>query len=225
MVVQCGAAQPQVAASVEELSPQLVGTCSRFRVEPLPASTAPPAPQPSQQQQPPQPAGAAATTSAGSSTAQASTTTANGGSGIDITTAAATATAAPGSNSSILQPSTASQIPRPGVAKPLPVSATPAAAKTLMIFDGCPLPLGCTVLLWGSSAAELTKLKRTVKFGVLAAYHSGLECAFLAEELVLGTTALATPGAMGLRPLGAQGNCVHGRLCVRIGSAVAGDQL
>jgi hypothetical protein len=80
-------------------------------------------------------------------------------------------------------------------AKPAPVSATPAPAKTLMLFDGCPLPLGCTVLLWGASAAELTKLKRVVRFGVLAAYHQGLECSFLAEELALATAALATTGA------------------------------
>jgi 1-phosphatidylinositol-3-phosphate 5-kinase len=65
-----------------------------------------------------------------------------------------------------------------------------------MMFDGCPLPLGCTVLLWGASAAELTKLKRIVRFGVLAAYHQGLECSFLAEELALATAALATPGAL-----------------------------
>lgn len=63
-----------------------------------------------------------------------------------------------------------------------------------MVFDGCPLPLGCTVLLQGASAAELTKLKRVVKFGVLAAYHLGLEINFLSEELALTTAALAPPG-------------------------------
>lgn len=63
-----------------------------------------------------------------------------------------------------------------------------------MIFDGCPLPLGCTVLLWGASAAELTKLKRIVRFGVLTAYHQGLECSYLAEELALATAALSAPG-------------------------------
>jgi 1-phosphatidylinositol-3-phosphate 5-kinase len=64
-----------------------------------------------------------------------------------------------------------------------------------MLFDGCPLPLGCTVLLWGATAAELTKLKRIVRFGVLTAYHQGLECSFLAEELALATAALASTGA------------------------------
>eukprot|EP00878_Enallax_costatus_P033894 GHUV01037475.1.p1 GENE.GHUV01037475.1~~GHUV01037475.1.p1 ORF type:complete len:790 (+),score=270.19 GHUV01037475.1:181-2550(+) len=184
----------KVAASVEELSPQLVGTCSRFRVEPLPASNAPQTQQQQQQTQA-QPAATADSAAAGSTSAHGPTATANGGSGLDLTTMAATGTAAPGNNSSIssvLQPMNTPHLPRPGVAKPLPVSATPAAAKTLTIFDGCPLPLGCTVLLWGPSAAELTKLKRIVKFGVLAAYHSGLECAFLAEELALGTAALAT---------------------------------
>lgn len=84
--------------------------------------------------------------------------------------------------------------PRPGHARPTPVSATPAPPKTLMYFDGCGLPLGCTVLLQGASAAELTKVKRVVKFGVLAAYHLGLEVNFLAEELTLATAALASPG-------------------------------
>lgn len=81
---------------------------------------------------------------------------------------------------------------RPG--RPTPVSATPAPPKTLMCFDGCALPLGCTVLLRGASAAELTKVKRVVKFGVLAAYHLNLEVNFLSEELVLSTAALASPG-------------------------------
>jgi 1-phosphatidylinositol-3-phosphate 5-kinase len=63
-----------------------------------------------------------------------------------------------------------------------------------MVFDGCRMPLGCTVLLWGASASELTKLKRVVKFGVLAAYHLSLENTFLAEELALATTSLASAG-------------------------------
>jgi 1-phosphatidylinositol-3-phosphate 5-kinase len=63
-----------------------------------------------------------------------------------------------------------------------------------MCFDGCALPLGCTVLLRGGSAAELTKVKRVVKFGVLAAYHLNLEVNFLSEELALSTAALASPG-------------------------------
>jgi hypothetical protein len=64
-----------------------------------------------------------------------------------------------------------------------------------MTFEGCPLPLGCTVLLHGGSAAELTKVKRVVKFGVLAAYHLELETNFLAEELALASAALAPKGA------------------------------
>jgi hypothetical protein len=66
-----------------------------------------------------------------------------------------------------------------------------------MYFDGCALPLGCTVLLRGASAAELTKVKRVVKFGVLAAYHLNLEVTFLAEELTLTTAALASRGEWG----------------------------
>jgi 1-phosphatidylinositol-3-phosphate 5-kinase len=76
-------------------------------------------------------------------------------------------------------------------ARPAPAAA---AAGTLMVFDGCPRPLGCTVLLRGDSAAELTKVKRVAKLAVLAAYHSVLEGAFLAEELGLALAALAPAG-------------------------------
>ncbi len=67
--------------------------------------------------------------------------------------------------------------------------------RTLMFFDGCPRPLGSTVLLKGAAPAELTKLKRVVKFVSFAAYHLALENAFLAEELALATAATLTSGA------------------------------
>jgi hypothetical protein len=105
--------------------------------------------------------------------------------------AAAAATDAPALTTAALA---AASGPRPGSVRPTPVSATPAPPKTLMYFDGCALPLGCTVLLRGASAAELTKVKRVVKFGVLAAYHLNLEVTFLAEELTLTTAALASRG-------------------------------
>lgn len=123
----------------------------------------------------PQPAGSASdSTSAASSAADAAAATDTPA----LTTAALAAASGP----------------RPGCARPTPVSATPAPPKTLMYFDGCALPLGCTVLLRGASAAELTKVKRMVKFGVLAAYHLNLEVTFLAEELTLTTAALASRG-------------------------------
>eukprot|EP00249_Psilotum_nudum_P009915 c22231_g3_i1 orf=1-2985(-) len=54
--------------------------------------------------------------------------------------------------------------------------------KTLMFFEGCPKPLGCTVLLKGSNGDELKKVKRVVQFAVFAAYHLALETSFLADE-------------------------------------------
>ncbi|XP_078441389.1 1-phosphatidylinositol-3-phosphate 5-kinase FAB1A isoform X2 [Wolffia australiana] len=54
--------------------------------------------------------------------------------------------------------------------------------KTLMFFDGCPRPLGCTVLLKGASGDELKKVKHVIQYGVFAAYHLALETSFLADE-------------------------------------------
>lgn len=119
------------------------------------------------------------------------------GAGPDSSTADAAAADAPAAPAGSAGPlagvvAAAPAAPRPG--RPTPVSATPAPPKTLMYFDGCTLPLGCTVLLRGAPAAELTKVKRVVKFGVLAAYHLSLEVNFLAEELALSTAALASSG-------------------------------
>ncbi|PKI76028.1 hypothetical protein CRG98_003578, partial [Punica granatum] len=54
--------------------------------------------------------------------------------------------------------------------------------KTLMFFDGCPKPFGCTVLLKGANGDELKKVKHVVQYGVFAAYHLALETSFLADE-------------------------------------------
>ncbi|RAL43828.1 hypothetical protein DM860_014329 [Cuscuta australis] len=54
--------------------------------------------------------------------------------------------------------------------------------KTLMYFEGCPKPLGCTVLLRGAYINELKKAKRVVQYSVFAAYHLALETSFLADE-------------------------------------------
>ncbi|WVZ57219.1 hypothetical protein U9M48_007629 [Paspalum notatum var. saurae] len=54
--------------------------------------------------------------------------------------------------------------------------------KTMMFFEGCPKPLGCTVLLKGGSVDELRKIKHVVKYGIFAAYHLALETSFLADE-------------------------------------------
>ncbi|MCO5576655.1 hypothetical protein L7F22_030470 [Adiantum nelumboides] len=57
-----------------------------------------------------------------------------------------------------------------------------ALTKTLMFFDGCPRPLGCTVLLRGANGDELKKVKRVVQFAVFAAYQLALETSFLVDE-------------------------------------------
>ncbi|GFZ04351.1 phosphatidylinositol-4-phosphate 5-kinase family protein [Actinidia rufa] len=54
--------------------------------------------------------------------------------------------------------------------------------KTLMYFEGCPKPLGCTILLRGASGDELKKVKHVIQYGVFAAYHLALETSFLADE-------------------------------------------
>ncbi|PKA64022.1 1-phosphatidylinositol-3-phosphate 5-kinase FAB1B [Apostasia shenzhenica] len=54
--------------------------------------------------------------------------------------------------------------------------------KTLMFFEGCPRPLGFTILLKGANGDELKKIKHVVQYGVFAAYHLALETSFLADE-------------------------------------------
>ncbi|XP_073048299.1 1-phosphatidylinositol-3-phosphate 5-kinase FAB1B-like [Primulina eburnea] len=54
--------------------------------------------------------------------------------------------------------------------------------KTLMYFEGCPKPLGCTILLRGANGDELKKVKHVIQYGIFAAYHLALETSFLADE-------------------------------------------
>lgn len=54
--------------------------------------------------------------------------------------------------------------------------------KTLMYFEGCPKPLGCTILLRGANRDELKKVKHVIQYGIFAAYHLALETSFLADE-------------------------------------------
>ncbi|KAJ8755880.1 hypothetical protein K2173_024425 [Erythroxylum novogranatense] len=54
--------------------------------------------------------------------------------------------------------------------------------KTLMHFEGCPKPLGFTILLRGANEDELKKVKHVVQYGVFAAYHLAVETSFLADE-------------------------------------------
>ncbi|CAH0730029.1 unnamed protein product, partial [Brenthis ino] len=56
------------------------------------------------------------------------------------------------------------------------------SSKTLMVFEGCAeSQLGCCILLRGGSLQELIKVKKIVKFMVLACYNWRLEKAFLAD--------------------------------------------
>ncbi|XP_075523297.1 1-phosphatidylinositol-3-phosphate 5-kinase FAB1B-like isoform X1 [Primulina tabacum] len=54
--------------------------------------------------------------------------------------------------------------------------------KTLMYFEGCPKPFGCTILLRGANGDELKKVKHVIQYGIFAAYHLALETSFLADE-------------------------------------------
>ncbi|XVF27145.1 hypothetical protein REPUB_Repub14bG0081300 [Reevesia pubescens] len=54
--------------------------------------------------------------------------------------------------------------------------------KTLMYFEGCPKPFGCTIFLKGANGDELKKVKHVVQYGIFAAYHLALETSFLADE-------------------------------------------
>ncbi|CAH8356938.1 unnamed protein product [Eruca vesicaria subsp. sativa] len=56
------------------------------------------------------------------------------------------------------------------------------AVTTFMYFEGCPRPLGFTILLRGANEDELKKVKHVVRYGVFAAYHLALETSFLADE-------------------------------------------
>ncbi|XP_019055743.1 PREDICTED: putative 1-phosphatidylinositol-3-phosphate 5-kinase FAB1D [Nelumbo nucifera] len=55
-------------------------------------------------------------------------------------------------------------------------------SKTLMFLEGCPRPLGCTILLKGAPSDELKKIKCVVQYAVLVAYHTILETSFLVDQ-------------------------------------------
>ncbi|KAL0871650.1 hypothetical protein ABMA27_004176 [Loxostege sticticalis] len=61
------------------------------------------------------------------------------------------------------------------------------SSKTLMVLEGCAEPqLGCCILLRGASLQELVRVKKVVKFMLLACYNWKLEKAFLGDiEAVL----------------------------------------
>ncbi|KAF0909795.1 hypothetical protein E2562_000116, partial [Oryza meyeriana var. granulata] len=61
------------------------------------------------------------------------------------------------------------------------------SAKTLFFLEGFPKPLGCTILLKGSTSEELKKVKRVLHFTVFAAYHLILETSFFADQRLFAT--------------------------------------
>eukprot|EP00232_Nephroselmis_pyriformis_P019926 CAMPEP_0182899154 /NCGR_PEP_ID=MMETSP0034_2-20130328/27902_1 /TAXON_ID=156128 /ORGANISM="Nephroselmis pyriformis, Strain CCMP717" /LENGTH=460 /DNA_ID=CAMNT_0025033161 /DNA_START=210 /DNA_END=1589 /DNA_ORIENTATION=- len=56
-------------------------------------------------------------------------------------------------------------------------------SHTLMFFEGCPRPLGCTIVLRGSDRGALARVKRVAHFMSFSAYAQRLETSFLAELL------------------------------------------
>ncbi|KAL5228542.1 hypothetical protein ABZP36_016807 [Zizania latifolia] len=61
------------------------------------------------------------------------------------------------------------------------------SAKTLLFLEGFPKPLGCTILLKGSTTEELKKIKRVLHYTVFAAYHLILETSFFADQRLFTT--------------------------------------
>ncbi|KAI4320166.1 hypothetical protein MLD38_033672 [Melastoma candidum] len=54
--------------------------------------------------------------------------------------------------------------------------------KTLMFLEGCPMRLGCTILLKGSHSDELKKIKSVMQCSVVLAYHLILETSFVVDQ-------------------------------------------
>ncbi|XP_020532160.1 putative 1-phosphatidylinositol-3-phosphate 5-kinase FAB1C isoform X2 [Amborella trichopoda] len=67
--------------------------------------------------------------------------------------------------------------------------------KTLMFFEGCPRPLGCTILLKGAHGDELKKVKRVMQYAVFAAYHLILEISFLVDQRAMFSNVLPSSAA------------------------------
>ncbi|XP_073946785.1 putative 1-phosphatidylinositol 3-phosphate 5-kinase, partial [Choristoneura fumiferana] len=76
-------------------------------------------------------------------------------------------------------------VPRLGHCRQFSVTCHPS--KTLMSLEGCAEPqLGCCILICGAPLSELARVKKVVKFMLLACYNWKLEKAFLADiEVVL----------------------------------------
>ena len=58
----------------------------------------------------------------------------------------------------------------------------PSRRKTIMRFEGCHKPIGCTLLLRGGDVATLRKVKDVVRFMTLVVYHLKNELVMYTEE-------------------------------------------
>ncbi|GAB4817632.1 hypothetical protein N2152v2_004678 [Parachlorella kessleri] len=63
--------------------------------------------------------------------------------------------------------------------------------NSLMLFKGCPRPLGCSIVLRGGDASVLAKVKRVVAFASYAAYWNRLEADLMADQLASAAAAAA----------------------------------
>lgn len=73
-------------------------------------------------------------------------------------------------------------------------SSSSSGPRTLMLFRGCPRPLGSTILLQGSDAGELRRVKRVASFAAYAAYWGLLESALLSDQLAAAAAAVLPGG-------------------------------
>ncbi|CAN6459146.1 unnamed protein product [Victoria cruziana] len=74
--------------------------------------------------------------------------------------------------------------------------------KTLMFFEGCPRPLGCTILLNGANGNNLKKIKKVIHYAVFAAYHLILETSFLVDQRAIFPSSRAASSALGSSDIG-----------------------
>ncbi|KAL4855645.1 putative 1-phosphatidylinositol-3-phosphate 5-kinase [Chlorella vulgaris] len=157
----------QVAPSLDQLTSHSTGFCKLFEVESL------------------QPAGGAAAAAA-------------------ATTAAATAAATPSAVSTEVSPRAAEEGHLVADAAALASNSLrktqsaagqqPAGPRALMTFSGCPRKLGSTIVLRGSDAGELRRVKRVTAFAAYAAYWGLLESALLSDQLAAAAAAVLPGG-------------------------------
>ncbi|KAL2893685.1 putative 1-phosphatidylinositol-3-phosphate 5-kinase FAB1D [Bienertia sinuspersici] len=76
-------------------------------------------------------------------------------------------------------------------------------SKTLMFLEGCPTNLGCTILLKGSHAEDLKKIKCVVQCAVVMAHHFLLETSFLVDQKAMFST-IAAENAADILPINEQ---------------------